>query len=523
MNLNDTVKASEELRLAMESGDADTIAQTVVRNAWPLYNFRYERAREAVNSLPTAVLERYPVVRMIHPLTPVLAHGGNEHLAPLLAPGDIRGMSAEQLSVLFLAQMVAHRLSGDVATAMGYAQQLRERIEQVSVDALGLADGPLWFLHHQIGSTMLAAGDTSGALREFATTRQLGLRVRQPHAERMALGREALTHALRGSFGEAVAALGAAQQLPLPTAPHLASAASTESTAEALIAVERMTDIDAKLAALEPTATAELVWPFIVLARARAFIARQQPEHALEVIRYARNVHPPQRGSIAADIVISAEIEALLAAGDVTAARRVAEAAGQRGLLTRLARIRIALHSARLDAAVREIAAVTADHQMGPAPRAELAFLSAWLEWARTGALDKDVARRLFTHAQGGGARRIIATMPRQFVAHVEEVLEPGDAAEFAKLRTGLDHPSLQTRPPLTPGELRVLNALTRRGTTAEIAAAFHVSPNTIKSQLKSLYRKLGCSTREEAINAALRLHLIRAAGDIVEGAGRSR
>ena len=170
MNLNDTVKASEELRLAMESGDADTIAQTVVRNAWPLYNFRYERAREAVNSLPTAVLERYPVVRMIHPLTPVLAHGGNEHLAPLLAPGDIRGMSAEQLSVLFLAQMVAHRLSGDVATAMGYAQQLRERIEQVSVDALGLADGPLWFLHHQIGSTMLAAGDTSGALREFATT-----------------------------------------------------------------------------------------------------------------------------------------------------------------------------------------------------------------------------------------------------------------------------------------------------------------------------------------------------------------
>ena len=58
---------------------------------------------------------------------------------------------------------------------------------------------------------------------------------------------------------------------------------------------------------------------------------------------------------------------------------------------------------------------------------------------------------------------------------------------------------------------------------SAEIAAAFHVSPNTIKSQLKSLYRKLGCSTREEAINAALRLHLIRAAGDIVEGAGRSR
>ena len=52
MNLNDTVKASEELRLAMESGDADTIAQTVVRNAWPLYNFRYERARVAVRVNP---------------------------------------------------------------------------------------------------------------------------------------------------------------------------------------------------------------------------------------------------------------------------------------------------------------------------------------------------------------------------------------------------------------------------------------------------------------------------------------
>ncbi|MBP1325896.1 DNA-binding CsgD family transcriptional regulator [Leucobacter exalbidus] len=78
----------------------------------------------------------------------------------------------------------------------------------------------------------------------------------------------------------------------------------------------------------------------------------------------------------------------------------------------------------------------------------------------------------------------------------------------------------MTTRPALTPSELRVLNALPLHATTASIAAAFHVSPNTIKSQLKALYRKLECSSREGAIKTASQLRII--ADDDVYGGDRA-
>jgi LuxR family maltose regulon positive regulatory protein len=50
----------------------------------------------------------------------------------------------------------------------------------------------------------------------------------------------------------------------------------------------------------------------------------------------------------------------------------------------------------------------------------------------------------------------------------------------------------------LTRAELRVWPLLVGRFTMREIAAQLHVSPETIKSQVASIYRKLGVSTRRE-------------------------
>jgi LuxR family maltose regulon positive regulatory protein len=54
----------------------------------------------------------------------------------------------------------------------------------------------------------------------------------------------------------------------------------------------------------------------------------------------------------------------------------------------------------------------------------------------------------------------------------------------------------------LTERETIVLQSLARHGSVAEIAAELFVSPNTVKSQLKALYRKLGVSNREDAVAA---------------------
>ena len=49
-----------------------------------------------------------------------------------------------------------------------------------------------------------------------------------------------------------------------------------------------------------------------------------------------------------------------------------------------------------------------------------------------------------------------------------------------------------------------------RRLTVAQIAAELFISPNTVKTHMRRLYRKLGVTTRDEAIRKArsLGLHL---------------
>jgi LuxR family maltose regulon positive regulatory protein len=61
---------------------------------------------------------------------------------------------------------------------------------------------------------------------------------------------------------------------------------------------------------------------------------------------------------------------------------------------------------------------------------------------------------------------------------------------------------------PLSPQEQRVLRLLAAGLSNAEIAQELIVSVNTIKTQLKSIYRKLDVSSRDEARSAAREFHL---------------
>jgi LuxR family maltose regulon positive regulatory protein len=61
----------------------------------------------------------------------------------------------------------------------------------------------------------------------------------------------------------------------------------------------------------------------------------------------------------------------------------------------------------------------------------------------------------------------------------------------------------------LTTAELRVLNLLPTHLSVAEIADRLYVSRNTVKSQTISIYRKLGTSSRGEAIDAAVAAGLL--------------
>lgn len=67
---------------------------------------------------------------------------------------------------------------------------------------------------------------------------------------------------------------------------------------------------------------------------------------------------------------------------------------------------------------------------------------------------------------------------------------------------------------PLTPAELRLLHRLPTHLSFREIADELYVSLNTVKTQTGSIYRKLGVSSRTEAVACA------RTAGLLGEGPG---
>lgn len=51
---------------------------------------------------------------------------------------------------------------------------------------------------------------------------------------------------------------------------------------------------------------------------------------------------------------------------------------------------------------------------------------------------------------------------------------------------------------------------LAETGSRHEIAVRLHVSENTVKSQLRAVYAKLGARTREEALARAIELGVLR-------------
>jgi LuxR family maltose regulon positive regulatory protein len=94
----------------------------------------------------------------------------------------------------------------------------------------------------------------------------------------------------------------------------------------------------------------------------------------------------------------------------------------------------------------------------------------------------------------------------------VDELLRRGLASQAQALRARLSAdrgPSAPRASSLTAAELRLLPLLSTHLSFPEIAAEMFLSRNTIKSQANSLYRKLGASTRSQAVTRARELGLL--------------
>jgi LuxR family maltose regulon positive regulatory protein len=113
---------------------------------------------------------------------------------------------------------------------------------------------------------------------------------------------------------------------------------------------------------------------------------------------------------------------------------------------------------------------------------------------------DRDAARHMLEEARG-----ILALRP--------DLGFLGEAVARLELEvTGMLEAHAGSSSGLTPAELRLLPHLSTHLSFREIGERLHVSRNTVKTQAISVYRKLGVSSRSEAVAVAEDIGLVEAA-----------
>lgn len=105
----------------------------------------------------------------------------------------------------------------------------------------------------------------------------------------------------------------------------------------------------------------------------------------------------------------------------------------------------------------------------------------------------------------GPGVPRLLAALPTS--VHTRYLARLIDAVQTMPSTRCGDRDGLVE--PLTPRELEVLRHLSSRLTNQEIASALYVSVNTLKTHVKSVYRKLGVASRTQAVAVGRGIRLI--------------
>lgn len=259
----------------------------------------------------------------------------------------------------------------------------------------------------------------------------------------------------------------------------------------------------------------------VAQAQARSGLARSRLD-ALE----ARTQRPIDLREVrAAQAALALANEDLVAVRRWRTALRAAPVAASGLIREREAALvcRLLARDGDLEAALSEVDRLRAAAAEAGRARSELSLLvlrAALLAAARPGeaqaALLEALAiaqprslRRVFLDEGRALARLLQATVPRltdrAVAAFAGGLLRAFPAADV----DALAFDGVPLAEPLSPQERRVLRLLSAGLANAEIARELVVSPNTIKTQLQSLYRKLGVGSRRDAVAAARELDLL--------------
>jgi LuxR family transcriptional regulator, maltose regulon positive regulatory protein len=465
-----------------------------------------------------------------------LARGERESCAAALTTAEsvLAGLPAGQevpgrLAAAML-RLAVSRQTGDLPAAVAAAGRTEELVSVVP--------GEMLAQHPGIGAYRLLARAVvelwSGHLPEAACVLDSGEAAASAsgaeHEQAECLGHLALAEALRGGLCRA-AELAARATVPVTAGgphPPVKRSNPAAAVAMALVHLERneiretrslLKQADAALGASPDKLIGTVAW----LVAARAGLAEGRADVTAQCVAKARSGWrvPDWLEQKLAQV----ESHACLAAGHVQAGLAIAER------IDRESSPEAAVMHARAWAAAgdtsnarRALSPVLAAHR----GVAEHLQLQAWLVDAQ---LSYNSGNRTRGHRSLASALRLAEReqLRLPFVLErgwIKQALErdPGLARSHQRLLAPTlrrsqapasvnpsvpDPPTIMAVEPLTEREREVLRHVSDMLNTAEVASEMYISINTVKSHLKSIFRKLAATHRGEAVRRAQQLELI--------------
>ncbi|SDY67452.1 LuxR C-terminal-related transcriptional regulator [Herbiconiux ginsengi] len=494
-----------------------SLASDAVRHGWlQLLASHGAQTRELFAGTSLLALRRYPLITM---LLAVYFNASGLHraravqlfgLAIISTRAQRGGASAPERALLRTMESASLRVIGRFSGADEAALDAFDILQHLSPadhDDLDRLEPALWA---HVGTTFLYTGRPDEAITCFRAGIAVGDALQRPSAL-TCLALLAGTLALHGDIRAAQALCREADARVWPPRWKDGYAGSLFRLAEALIALEHGdTDTaEQRIRGLDPHRETIEHWPLIDHVDAMISLLRGQPDVALTRIDESIRTHRKRSATSPQTLQRLGTTRALLqlAGGDSDAATRTLAGAGKQSGGTIVGQARVTLgRGDRIGALRLTLLARQRTLSIRQTAETDVIRLAALLGEGRDAEV-QDVGAATLAFLTDHDIAFPLTLIPPADLLAIQEFAARLGREELVPIvtRPGLRSvvPDQLPIPALSEREHVVLRELVRHGSVADIAAALSVSPNTVKSQLRSIYRKLGVTNRDDAITIA--------------------
>lgn len=496
---------ADEIEMALAAEDYAAASEAINRDinaSW--FSMRPSRTIEILKLLASKSPSPSPLLKT------ALSAFSKDDPGIIDSPSILAGIKTDdprEMFVLSVMRVADFRLKGRTRDALQQSLEMEKHLGMMQ---------PLLDSHHgwtlqtsvQIGVSAMLAGDFTLALTNF-TRAQMHVPVPKfGFLTRDALAKSALIHACFGNATTAKSLIHRADRVPRTSSWVEAHIDAHRDFAEVLVSFEDYQEALERLEAISLHDIAEM-WPFYILAVHRILEGggyHDELEHRLEMFDtmpfpridgdgFVGSIIPLKRAMLAMKSGRGTEAQEFLDRADQTlpytqlfqAAANIYAGRTQRAI-QQVSRLRTETRGFRL-MEVRRLSLLAAAQYQSDEQEECIDTLKRAAELPR-GLTQTEV--QLFSPETRELATRCVPSWP---------VDKDGPSAFL----TGLPKPGLA----LTDREVEIIQYLAAGDTRAKMAEAMFISVNTLKTHLKSIYKKLDASNADEAVLGAQRRGLI--------------